>query len=60
MWSFEPAQLRDLMSAAGATDAGAHAAGVMLWAVEQGTLGDEFLASGGSWAKRSPGRGLGL
>lgn len=48
---FEPAQLRDLMSAAGRPMLGPTRPGVMLWAVEQNALGDEFLASGGAWAE---------
>ncbi|WP_339650937.1 DUF2066 domain-containing protein [Halopseudomonas pelagia] len=47
---FEPAQLRELMSAARQSMLGPTRPGVMLWAVEQGALGDEFLASSSSWA----------
>lgn len=47
---FEPAQLRELMTAAGQPMLGPTRPGVMLWAVEESELGNEFLNSAGNWA----------
>lgn len=48
---FEPAQLRELMSAARQPMLGPTRPGVMLWAVEERALGNEFLNPGGEWAE---------
>lgn len=48
---FEPSQLRELMSAARQPMLGPTRPGVMLWAVEEGELGNEFLNSAGDWAE---------
>lgn len=48
---FEPAQLRELMGAAGQPMLGPTRPGVMLWAAEQSALGDEFMAASGEWAE---------
>lgn len=48
---FEPAQLRELMTAARQPMLGPTRPGVMLWAVEESGLGNEFLNSAGNWAE---------
>lgn len=47
---FEPSQLRDLMAEARRPMLGPTRPGVMLWAVESGGLGDEFLSQDSTWA----------